>query len=73
MLVLRLFIGARASNGCNSCYLLKRGSEDHTEINFECEVRFQFFFISQYEFLNAHDYLYYMRSGILSVFAYMAG
>ena len=52
--------GARASNGV-ILVTTKRGSEGHTEINLSAKVGFNFFH-SQYEFLNAHDYLYYMRS-----------
>lgn len=52
--------GARASNGV-ILVTTKRGSEGRTEINLKAKVGLNFFH-SQYEFLNAHDYLYYMRS-----------
>ncbi len=52
--------GASSSNGVVRV-TTKRGSEGHTEINLSAKVGFNFFH-SQYEFLNAHDYLYYMRS-----------
>lgn len=52
--------GARASNGV-VLVTTKRGSEGRTEINLSAKVGLNFFH-SQYEFLDAHDYLYYMRS-----------
>ena len=52
--------GARASNGVILVTTKKRFGRTYGN-KFECESRFQFFH-SQYEFLNAHDYLYYMRS-----------
>lgn len=52
--------GARASNGV-VLVTTKKGSEGRMEINLSAKVGLNFFH-SQYEFLDAHDYLYYMRS-----------
>lgn len=52
--------GARASNGV-VLVTTKKGSAGRTEVNLSAKVGMNFFH-SQYEFLDAHDYLYYMRS-----------
>lgn len=52
--------GARASNGV-VLVTTKKGTAGRTEVNLSAKVGLNFFH-SQYEFLDAHDYLYYMRS-----------
>lgn len=52
--------GARAANGV-ILITTKKGSKGRAEINLNAKVGLNYFH-SQYEFLNAHDYLYYMRS-----------
>ncbi len=54
--------GARASNGV-ILVTTKRGKEGRTEVKLTTKVGLNFFH-SQYEFLDAHDYLYYMRTAI---------
>lgn len=52
--------GARASNGV-VLVTTKKGTAGRTEVSLSAKVGLNFFH-SQYEFLDAHDYLYYMRS-----------
>lgn len=52
--------GARASNGV-VLVTTKKGTAGRTEVNLSAKVGMNFFH-SQYEFLDAHDYIYYMRS-----------
>lgn len=54
--------GARAANGV-ILITTKRGSEGSSEITFSSKVGLNYL-NSQYDFLNAEDYLYWVRSGI---------